>query len=220
MHGVQHAAGEEKLSAHEFFMQRRKKKRRRAHDDVRRERGHTELLLHLRRRTKSVHKSYHWSRRAAQCFLLVPAFVDERLLLSLACRCIFLLLLHAVVRICKTLPHSLSLSLPQHSSTNKLNKSTYRERERNGRFPLQQNHDVNNNQKERAQAEADKRKTKITKKAPEKSKSKQNSFLGDIRIQTNKSENASALSLSLCLFLSVCLSPEAVSNYQAMFARN
>ncbi len=111
MHGVQHAAGEEKLSAHEFFMQRRKKKRRRAHDDVRRERGHTELLLHLRRRAKSVHKSYHWSRRAAQCFLLVPAFVEERLLLSLACRCIFLLLLHAVVRICKTLPHSLSLSL-------------------------------------------------------------------------------------------------------------
>jgi hypothetical protein len=28
------------------------------------------------------------------------------------------------------LPHSLSLSLSQHSSTNKLNKSTYRERER------------------------------------------------------------------------------------------
>lgn len=111
MHGVQHAAGEEKLSAHEFFMQRRKKKRRRAHDDVRRERGHTELLLHLRRRAKSVHKSYHRSRRAAQCFLLVPAFVEERLL-SLACREIFLLL-HAVVRICKTLPHTLSLSILQ-----------------------------------------------------------------------------------------------------------
>jgi hypothetical protein len=142
---VQHAAGEEKLSTHEFFMQRRKKTRRRAHDDVRRERGHTELLLHLRRRAKSVHKSYHWSRRAAQCFLLVPAVVEERLLLSLACRGIFLLLRHAVVRICKTLPHSLSLS--QHSSTNKLNKSTYIERERNDRFPLQQNHDVNNTQK-------------------------------------------------------------------------
>ncbi len=110
MHGVQHAAGEEKLSAHEFFMQRRKK-RRRAHDDVRRERGHTELLLHLRRRAKSVHKSYQWSRRAAQCFLLVPAVVEERLLLSLACRGIFLLPLQAVVRICKTLPRSLSLSL-------------------------------------------------------------------------------------------------------------
>jgi hypothetical protein len=145
IHGVQHAAGEEKLSTHEFFMQRRKKTRRRAHDDVRRERGHTELLLHLRRRAKSVHKSYHWSRRAAQCFLLLPAVVEERLLLSLACRGIFLLLLHAVVRICKTLPHSLSLS--QHSSTNKLNKSTYIERERNDRFPLQQNHDVNNTQK-------------------------------------------------------------------------
>jgi hypothetical protein len=136
-------------------MQRRKKKRRRAHDDVRRERGHTELLLHLRRRAKSVHKSYHRSRRAAQCFLLVPAFVEERLL-SLACREIFLLL-HAVVRICKTLPHTLSLSILQLISLTRVPI----EREK---WPISfATKPWREQQPERAQAE-DKRKKNITKK--------------------------------------------------------